>query len=217
MVIGLMPLHSIQECIFRGSEGFAADFLRFANRLALHFICVLDSFGVDDKMIEDGDLVFSLVTTRRLSHGPELRDQIVVDDRNMRIAVAGEVPVGDTYRPTGFDGVGKVVILLGTDGTEGGPFLAGAPPKRRTIGLSPMPTRRYRRSEFLMTVKVCPSISNCSNCSASSNSFTSNRYVFPGRPSWYMDDLPCKAASYCLFVKGSSTVTESLSNNSSIA
>ena len=81
MVIGLMPLHSIQECIFRGSEGFAADFLRFANRLALHFICVLDSFGVDDKMIEDGDLVFSLVTTRRLSHGPELRDQIVVDDR----------------------------------------------------------------------------------------------------------------------------------------
>ena len=142
MVIGLMPLHSIQECIFRGSEGFAADFLRFANRLALHFICVLDSFGVDDKMIEDGDLVFSLVTTRRLSHGPELRDQIVVDDRNMRIAVAGEVPVGDTYRPTGFDGVGKVVILLGTDGTEGGPFLAGAPPKRRTIGLSSMPTRR---------------------------------------------------------------------------
>ena len=126
MVIGLMPLHSIQECIFRGSEGFAADFLRFANRLALHFICVLDSFGVDDKMIEDGDFVFSLVTTRRLSHGPELRDQIVVDDRNMRIAVAGEVPVGDTYRPTGFDGVGKVVILLGTDGTEGGAIPRGS-------------------------------------------------------------------------------------------
>ncbi len=125
LVIGLMPLHSIQESTLRVSDGFATDSVGLVNRLAVHFVCVLDSLGVDDKMIKDGDLVFLLITSRCLRHGPELRNQIVVDDQDMRVAVAGEIPVGDPHRPAGVDGVGEVVPLPCTDGAEGGPFLAG--------------------------------------------------------------------------------------------
>ena len=120
-----MLLQSIHKCTLRVSEGFATNFLGLVNRLTVRFVCVLDSLGVGDEMVKDRDFLFPLITTRRSCHGPELRDQIVVDNQNMRVAVAGEIPVGGPHRPARVDGAREVVTLLGANGAEGGPFRPG--------------------------------------------------------------------------------------------
>ena len=105
--------------------GLCYEFPRLVNRLTVRFVCVLDSLGVGDEMVKDRDFLLPLITTRLPCHGPELRDQVVVDDQNMRVAVAGEIPVGGPHRPAGVDSVREVVTLLGANGAEGGTIPPG--------------------------------------------------------------------------------------------